>query len=89
MVRSKQLVEAYAKNHGPSVIVGYREARTRTSAQIIIHIDRVEMDFDHWSPVDLAGLVGHLFEVSINRLGKRKTCPEKVAEALRRRGIHA
>jgi hypothetical protein len=83
------LVEAYAKNHGPTVIIGYREARTRTAAQVIIHTHAVEMDFDHWHPWDLVGLVGHGWEVATNKLGRRKTDPEKIAAALRKRGINA
>lgn len=83
------LVEAYAKNHGETVLYGYREARTRTAAQVIVHTHAVEMDFDHWHPWDLAGLIGHGIEVVTNKLGKRKTDPEKIAAALRKRGIDA
>jgi hypothetical protein len=83
------LVEAWAKNHGETVLIGYREARTRTAAQVIIHTHAVEMDFDHWHPWDLVGLVGHGIEVLTNKLGNRKTCPYRIARALRGRGIDA
>ena len=88
LAAEKVLVEAWAKNHGDTVLVGYREARTRSAAQVIIHTHAVEMDFDHWAPVDVAGWIGHGIEVLVNKLGNRKTCPYRVARELRKRGIH-
>lgn len=89
LLRSGILVEANAKNHGDTVIVGYREARTRTAAQVIIHSHAVEMDFDYWHPWDLVGAIGHGWEVVTNKLGRRKTDQSKIAAALRERGIDA
>jgi hypothetical protein len=88
LAKDKVLREASAKLHGDTVVIGYRETRTRTSAQVIIHTDCVEHDFDHWHPWDLVGLVGHTVEVLSNKLGRRKTCPYRVARELRKRGIH-
>jgi hypothetical protein len=88
LARNKVLIAGNYKNHGETAVAGWREARGRCSAQVIDHGDRWEIDFDFWNPWDLVGLVGHGWEVITNKLGKRKTDPVKVTEALRKRGIH-
>jgi hypothetical protein len=80
------------RNHGASAMAGWREARGRTSAQIVEHLDAgqwlFEIDFDHWNPWDVAGILGHAWEVFTNKLARRRTCPKAIAEALGKRGIH-
>jgi hypothetical protein len=78
------------RNHGPTAVAGWREARGRCAAQIVLHDDgRHEIDFDHWNPWDVVGIVGHGWEVVTNKLGRRKTDPVKISAALRKRGINA
>ena len=83
------LKPANYRNHGPTAKAGWREPRGRCAAQVIDHGDRWEIDFDHWNPWDLVGVVGHGWEVVTNKLGKRKTDPVKISAALRKRGINA
>lgn len=78
-----------ASNHGVDVVDGYRECVSRCAAQVIVHRGSIEIDFDMWQPWDLVGWVGHGIEVAKNKIGKRKTDPFKIAEQLRKRGIHA
>jgi hypothetical protein len=87
------LVPGNYKNHGPTAVAGWREAKTRTAAQVCKHVmagDTVyEIDFDHWHPWDLVGVIGHAVEVARNKLARRKTCPYEIAKALRKRGVDA
>ncbi len=77
----------FAGNHGKYVQVAYRECISRGAAQIIVHEQSIEIDFDHWQPWDVVGIAGHLWEVMQNHLGKRKTDPFAIAKSLRKRGI--
>lgn len=81
------LLEFPSKNHGKDVIVGYRENVSRCGAQVIVHPEEIEIDFDLWTPYDLVGLFGHGWEVLTNRIGKKKTDPRKVREGLKKRGV--
>jgi len=83
------LLKAPAKNHGKSVEVGYREDVAGVSAQVIIHATEVEIDFDFHNPTrDVVGAIGHLGEVFVNKIRRRKTDPFRVAGLLKKRGIH-
>ena len=75
-------------NHGETVIRGYRETVGRCSAQVIVHSDEVEMDFDFHNPRDLVDGLGHLAEVLRNKWTGGKTDPFKIAAQLRKRGIY-
>lgn len=82
------LEKRYAGNHGADVVVGYREPVSRPSAQIILHADRVEFDFDYWNPEDVVSAIGHLWEITTNWLWKKKTDPFVIADGLKKRGIY-
>lgn len=85
---SSVLAKAEAGNHGMSSEQGYREEVSGCSAQIIVHTWFVEMDFDLHNPWDVVGVLGHLFgEVLPNKIRKKATDPEIVAQALRKRGF--
>ncbi len=79
----------FAGNHGSDIVIGYRECVSRCAAQIIVHKELIEIDFDHWQPWDVVGGVGHLWEVLRNKIGKRRTDPFAIAADLRKRGIDA
>ena len=81
------LIPANYKNHGKTAVAGYRENCGTYSAQVVIHVDRIEIDFDYFNPWDVVGIVGHAWEVVGNKLFGRKTDPRKVAKALRERGV--
>jgi hypothetical protein len=81
------LVPANYKNHGKTAVMGYREDVGTYSAQVILHTDKIEIDFDYFNPYDVVGIVGHALEVLRNRLRKTKTDPRKVAKKLKERGI--
>jgi hypothetical protein len=83
------LVEtAKPTNHGADVLRGYREAVGRCSAQIVVHLEEVEFDFDLHNPRDLANGIGHAIEVVKNRLTGGKTDPFKIAAQLKKRGVY-
>lgn len=84
-----KLEHRWAGNHGKDVYMAFRECVPRCAAQVIVHADEIEVDFDYWQPWDGVGWIGHAWEVATNRLWKRKTDPFKVAEMLRERGINA
>jgi len=81
------LIPANYKNHGETAIAGYRESCGMYSAQVIIHVNQIEIDFDYFNPWDVVGIIGHGWEVARNRFLGRKTDPRKVAKALKERGI--
>ena len=81
------LVPANYKNHGATAVAGYREDVGRYSAQVIIHVSCIEIDFDYFNPWDVVGIVGHGWEVLSNKVLGRKTDPSRVAKALKERGI--
>jgi hypothetical protein len=93
LIEAGTLIPGNYKNHGQTAVAGWREARTRTAAQICLHmIDGAkvwEIDFDHWSPVDVVGAIGHAIEVVRGKLARKKTCPDAIAAGLRKRGINA
>ena len=90
VVSRGDLKPANYRNHGETAVAGWREARGRCAAQIVLHDDgRHEIDFDFWNPWDVVGLAMHGVEVVVNKLGNRKTDPVKISEALRKRGINA
>ena len=82
-----KIEEADASLHGADVEIGYRECVGRCAAQIVIHKDSIEIDFDYWHPWDLVGLIGHGWEVFSNKIKKKKTDPFKVAKMLEKRGV--
>jgi len=88
MFNSGLIERRHAKNHGVDVVDGYRECTGRCAAQIVVHRGSIEVDFDHWQPWDLAGVIGHGIEVVRNKLGRRKTDPFEIAGQLKKRGIH-
>ena len=83
------LEHRWAGNHGKDIYMAFRECVPRCAAQVIVHADEIEVDFDLWQPWDVVGWIGHGWEVMTNRLRKRKTDPFRVAEMLRKRGINA
>ncbi len=44
------LEKRYAGNHGPNIVVGYRECVSRCAAQVIVHDSGIEIDFDSYQP---------------------------------------
>lgn len=69
------------RNHGDTALYGYREDRARASAQIIVHRECLEMDFDLWNPAYGAGPAAmHWLEVVGNAAFRRKTDPFKIAK---------
>lgn len=84
----KVLDQCYCGNHGPTAVLGYREAIGRCAAQIVIHTDCIEIDFDYWRPWDVVGLIGHGWEVLTNRISRSKTDPLKIQKELRKRGVY-
>jgi len=81
------LIPANYKNHGKTAVMGYREDVGTYSAQVVLHTDKIEIDFDYFNPYDVVGIIGHTWEVLRNRLRKTKTDPRKVAKKLKERGI--
>lgn len=81
------LTESDASLHGPSVVIGYRENYSRGSAQVVIHTEAIEVDFDYWNPQDVVGWIGHGWEVLMNKIGRKKTDPFKIAKLLKKRNI--
>lgn len=81
------LIPGNYKNHGKTAVAGYRESCGMYSAQIVIHVNSIEIDFDYFNPWDVVGILGHGWEVARNKLFGRKTDPKKVAKSLRERGI--
>jgi len=77
-----------ASNHGPDVIVGYRECVPRCAAQIVIHRDEIEFDFDEWQPWDLRGVLCHGWEILRHKVTGTKTDPFVIARKLTERGIY-
>lgn len=75
------------KNHGKTAVDGFRENCGTYSAQVIIHVNHIEVDFDYFNPWDVVGIIGHGWEVARNKILGRKTDPRKVAKALKERGI--
>ena len=85
---SGRLLRGNYKNHGETAVAGWREDVSRAAAQVIWHRDgRIEVDFDYWNPRDVVGIVGHLAEVAVNKVRRRKTDPWKVAGMLKARGV--
>lgn len=84
----KKLDPCYCGNHGKTAMLGYRESIGRCSAQIVVHTDCIEIDFDYWRPWDVVGLIGHGWEVLTNQIFKSKTDPFKIQEELKKRGVY-
>ena len=84
-----KLEHRWAGNHGRNIYMAFRECVPRCAAQVIVHAEEIEIDFDLWQPWDVVGWIGHCWEVMTNRLRRRKTDPFRVAEMLRQRGINA
>lgn len=74
-------------NHGSDVLRGYREDVGRCSAQIVVHREEVEMDFDEHNPRDLVDGIGHALEVIKNHATGSKTDPFLISRLLQARGI--
>lgn len=82
------------KGHGETAWRGWRECVIRFSMQIIEHLKLFdsltpfEIDFDYWNPDGgVAPATGHIIEVILNKLKKRKTNPFRIMKALRKRGF--
>lgn len=87
LVKDKVLLPASADNHGVDVEAGYREDVPLCSAQIVVHSWFIEMDFDFHNPTrDLAGAIGHLGELIVNKITGTTTDPFEVARLLKERG---
>ena len=86
---AKVIEERDASNHGSNVEIGYRECVSRCAAQIVVHRNIIEIDFDLWQPWDVIGWFGHGWEVVRNKLGNRKTDPFEVSAGLKKRMIYA
>lgn len=78
----------YCGSHGKTALIGYRESVGRCAAQIVVHADCIEIDFDYWRPWDVVGLIGHGWEVLTNKISKSKTNPFKIQEELKKRGVY-
>lgn len=69
----------------------YRQKIPTYSMNLQVYERFVEADIDYYNPdlwnSDLRGIIGHLFEVTVNFFWKRKTDPFKVAKELRKRGV--
>lgn len=75
------------KNHGKTALYGLRERTHKGSLQLIVHVHRIEVDFDYYNPWDVIGLIRHGFEVFVNWFKKKKTDQNKIAKILSERGI--
>ena len=81
----------FSGNHGTTALRSWRECCGMYALHLVEHRHHVwEFDIDYVNPSPQEGLaftIGHFFEVTWNRLARRKTDPFKVRRGLIKRGI--